>query len=164
MNEKFAACVTPDILVDPDWLSANFETPGIRIVESAGMKAVLKLAGALGLGLMLGACVISPTVKTPPLSGVVLDAASKLPVAGASVSVATLAGERTASSVTALDGYFMLPAVREWQAHVLMGGDHLYTAVISVQHPGYAPGQAQASSFHRPDRVPFQTIRLKKIH
>ncbi|MCW0219814.1 MAG: sulfurtransferase [Prosthecobacter sp.] len=34
MNPKFAAYATPDILVDTDWLAANLETSGIRIVES----------------------------------------------------------------------------------------------------------------------------------
>ncbi|MDZ4289958.1 MAG: sulfurtransferase [Prosthecobacter sp.] len=34
MNPKFAAYATPDILVDTDWLAANLNTPGIRIVES----------------------------------------------------------------------------------------------------------------------------------
>lgn len=34
MNEKFAQYATPDILVDTDWLAANLDTPGLRIVES----------------------------------------------------------------------------------------------------------------------------------
>ncbi|MBB5038213.1 sulfurtransferase [Prosthecobacter dejongeii] len=34
MNSKFAAYHTPEILVDTDWLAANLETPGIRIIES----------------------------------------------------------------------------------------------------------------------------------
>ena len=34
MNAKFADYATPDILVDTDWLLANLDTPGIRIIES----------------------------------------------------------------------------------------------------------------------------------
>jgi len=34
MNSKFAAYAQPEVLVDTDWLAANLETPGIRIVES----------------------------------------------------------------------------------------------------------------------------------
>jgi thiosulfate/3-mercaptopyruvate sulfurtransferase len=34
MNAKFAAYANPDILVDTDWLAANLNAPGIRIIES----------------------------------------------------------------------------------------------------------------------------------
>ncbi len=34
MNAKFAAYANPDILVDTEWLEANLDSPGIRIVES----------------------------------------------------------------------------------------------------------------------------------
>jgi thiosulfate/3-mercaptopyruvate sulfurtransferase len=34
MNAKFAAYAHPEVLVDTDWLAANLQTPGIRIVES----------------------------------------------------------------------------------------------------------------------------------
>lgn len=34
MNPKFAAYATPDILVDTEWLAANLDAPGIRIIES----------------------------------------------------------------------------------------------------------------------------------
>jgi len=34
MNPKFAAYATLDVLVDTEWLAANMEAPGIRIVES----------------------------------------------------------------------------------------------------------------------------------
>jgi len=34
MNAKFSAYAQPDALVDTDWLAANLDTPGIRIVES----------------------------------------------------------------------------------------------------------------------------------
>lgn len=34
MNSKFSAYAHPDALVDTDWLAANLDTPGLRIVES----------------------------------------------------------------------------------------------------------------------------------
>jgi thiosulfate/3-mercaptopyruvate sulfurtransferase len=34
MNPKFAEYATPDVLVDSEWLAANLDAPGIRIVES----------------------------------------------------------------------------------------------------------------------------------
>lgn len=34
MNAKFAAYARPDSLVDTEWLAANLDTPGFRIVES----------------------------------------------------------------------------------------------------------------------------------
>src|SRR5665647_2237428 len=85
------------------------------------------------IGVLCQGCVAFP-YPTPEVRGLVIDATTKQPIAGARVEI------RRHTHIfceTAADGSFDLHAAHTWEPCFLIPGDYLIFARLSFKAPGY---------------------------
>ena len=112
------------------------------------------LVATLGAGCLV-ACAPWPYEMIPPIHGLVVDAASRAPIAGAAVRIQEFPETAVRSST---DGSFSIAAVRKWQV-IAIGTDMRTGFRLAADAPGYA----SAVQLYEVGGLPQQVILMKRV-
>jgi hypothetical protein len=97
-----------------------------------------------GVCLLTSGCLVWRYAETPPVSGVVVDARSKLPVAGAR---AVIVERPEVMAPTDGAGRFALPGTYRWVFCPILPGDYWPGGTLLVEAEGYGSSERAVCAF-----------------